>query len=165
LAGAPNRLWLIQANDNAERLARLNTRFRPDAKGVGIEHSIPLGDFCRLLAKIAYCTTIATAATPGLARAVAREAEIRGCILGQDAAPLAPFFVGGAFFADDSRIDSIASGVGMHETIAYTQRDHDDFLMSVRIQLFALIGAPVYEVVVLRTSLRRPGEGAASAAG
>jgi hypothetical protein len=150
----PSRFWIIQANDNTSRVQRLSAKYNRAGKGVSVSLNIPLGPFCRLLAKIAYATCIGQARTDAGRIAIAKLASGIGLlhlIRGLPEAPLAPFLVGCAYAADGSRITSIASGNGMHESIIFAHPYETGHLMFARIQLFALIGAPVYDAVVVMT--------------
>jgi hypothetical protein len=144
--------WFALMPDKQARIDRLTARKR-GAVNIGIPNAVPLGAFYQLLAKIAHSFTYAFM----VANAGPNDAPIpfflRDIILAPRNAllPEAPYFIGCAYWADGSRIDSLWTD-GKAYTIKLKNFDYGENrekrVMVVQIQLFAHLSAPVYEVVV-----------------
>jgi hypothetical protein len=145
------RQWIVWPNDFEERRAALFKAYAPDAESFTVGGQLPIIEFCRLLAKIAYAATMGIAdisATRETVFALANLMKLTDFIRGVPGAPLAPFFVGCAFTADGSRITSLGTKGALHETVCFTHPYLVDLqVFYTRIQLFAAMATPVYEVV------------------
>jgi hypothetical protein len=135
------QFWAMGTQSSPERAASLTER-DPSKRSATVPIEFPIGDFCKLLAKIAHGLAVAqygygsfSSLLTDLIRAP-RENALEG-----------PFYVGGAYFADGSLISSIANG-HMHEARLFPHVHEEKPPLMARIQLFAPFGAPVYDVVV-----------------
>jgi hypothetical protein len=148
-----SRRLVLVPSDLEKRAAILFATYLRNAKSLSVRATVPLEPFCRLLAKIAYATAIGIEsrdiARKGLAT-LAWSVGIPQFIRGLPGAPHAPYLVGCAHTADDSRVTSIASGHGMHEVVVYRHPYENGALVYARVQLFALFPTPVYEVILGR---------------
>lgn len=136
-----SRFKVIQ-DPRADAFAAAITAADPWHRRVLVVHDIPLGDFCKQLAKIAHSFAIASLGPHGF------EPFLREAIIApRDDARAAPHFVGGATWADNTPIDTMWRGSTWHELRLLRQPFEGQSLLVVRVQLFAPLGTPVYDVV------------------
>lgn len=139
----PEDIWSrahTDAQTRAEHLSKVHA-----VPHIGVEQEIPLGDFSKLLAKIAHSFTIAEMGYGTISTFLE---PLILCNKGEISIGT-PYYIGCAYDKTGSQIESIWPGKGAYTLQLRDMYNDDGYrIYVVRIQLFAHAGAPVYEVVV-----------------
>ena len=114
----------------------------PGAETIEMNLQMKPGDLWKLLAKIGHGFAVGERGFGNF------EPLLTDFILGRDE-HVGPHFIGGACSAENLPIASIGSSPGLHEARVFEiSSDDGRRLLVARIQLFAALGSPVYDVVV-----------------
>jgi hypothetical protein len=113
----------------------------PGTRTVELTCRLSPGEFWKLLAKVAYSFAVAKYGYNSF------EPFLKEFILGLDEF-VGPHFIGGAYSAENLPVESIGSFPGLHEARLLTIEFGGRRLLVCRLQLFAPLLAPVYDVVV-----------------
>jgi hypothetical protein len=137
--------WAPEAAERTLRLKQQDEQHRD----IQLKSTIAIGNLCKLLSKIAHCFALygyweryAQLITPFLQDMILspKNAALRG-----------PYFVGGAYFAENLRITSMWNGEQhLHGVKTQLKKIGETSYLVAHIQLFAPLEMPVYEVVVGR---------------